>query len=85
MPGNVCCVFNNRTLSYELKNYKTDNDKYIIDRNTTITYSDTEYSNWQKTYNINNKSKSNNINKQMPDQVSQIPAQVSQMPDQVSK
>ena len=45
IPGNIRCVFNNSTLSYELKNYKIDNDKYIIDWNTTITYSDTDYSN----------------------------------------
>ena len=70
LTGNIRCVFNNSTLSYELKNYKIDNDKYIIDWNTTITYSDTDYSNWIKTYNSNKQSKSNNSNKHTPDQVS---------------
>ena len=70
LPGNIRCVFNNSTQSYELKNYKIDNEKYIIDLNTTITYSDTDYSNWKKTYNSNKQSKSNNSNKHTPDQVS---------------
>ena len=42
----------------------------IIDWNTTITYSETDYSNWKKTYNSNKQSKSNISNKHTPDQVS---------------
>ena len=53
-------LFNIRTLNYELKLFSLNNNRVVIDWNSNVDYSTTEYNKWkssidnnQKTYNIN--------------------------------
>ena len=59
-PGNIKCIFNIRTLNYELKLFSLNNNRVVIDWTSNVDYSTTEYNKWkssidnnQKTYNTN--------------------------------
>ena len=50
IPGNIKCVFNLRTLNYELKYFSLDNDKVMIDWKSSVDYTNSDFTKWKLSF-----------------------------------
>ena len=52
-PGIIKCVFNIRTLNYELQLFSLNNNRVVIDWTSNVDYSTTEYNKWKSSIDNN--------------------------------
>ena len=50
MPGNIKCIFNLRTLNYELKYFFLDNNKVLIDLKSSVDYNISDFTKWKLSF-----------------------------------
>ena len=62
IPGNIKCVFNLRTLNYELKYFYLDNDKVMIDWKSSVDYTNSDFTKLSFEKSDKNKSTPNTTN-----------------------
>ena len=62
IPGNIKCVFNLRTLNYELKYFYLDNDKVMIDWKSSVDYTNSDFTKLSFKKSDTNKSTPNTTN-----------------------
>ena len=58
-PGNIKCVFNNHTLTYELRTFSLNDERIVIECNYIIEYTISDYNKWKLLLDNNNKSSYN--------------------------